>query len=35
VYLAQPGSTVLVEVFDPDAKKARHLSLAGLIRPVS
>jgi hypothetical protein len=26
---------VLVEVFDPDAKKARHLSLAGLIRPVS
>ena len=35
VYLAQPGSTVLVEVFDPDARKARHLSLAGLIRPVS
>jgi hypothetical protein len=35
VYLAQPGSTVLVEVFDPDARKARHLSLSGLIQPVS
>jgi hypothetical protein len=35
VYLAQPGSDLLVEVFDPDATKARHLSLSGLIRPVA
>jgi hypothetical protein len=35
VYLARPGSAVLVEVFDPDATKARHLSLSGLIQPVS
>jgi hypothetical protein len=34
VYLARPGSAVLVEVFDPDARKARHLSLSGLIQPV-
>ena len=35
VYLAQPGSSVLVEVFDPVAKKARHLTLSGLIQPVT
>lgn len=34
VYLARSGSAVLVEVFDPDPRKARHLSLAGLIQPV-
>jgi hypothetical protein len=35
VYLAKPGSPLLVEVFDPDAGKARHLSLSGLILPVA
>ena len=35
VYLARPGSAQLVEVFDPDAKRARHLSLSGLVQPVA
>jgi hypothetical protein len=35
VYIARPGSALLVEVFDPDAAKARHLSLSGLIQPVA
>ncbi len=35
VYLARPGSTVLVEVFDPDASSARRLSVSGQIQPVT
>lgn len=35
VYLARPGSPLLVEVFDPDAKRARHLSLSGVVQPVA
>jgi hypothetical protein len=35
VYIARPGSTVLVEVFDPDASNARRLSLSGLVQPVT
>jgi len=34
VYLARRGSSTLVEVFDPDAARARHLSLSGLVQPV-
>jgi hypothetical protein len=35
VYLARPGSAVLVEVFDPNARNARHLTLSGLIQPIA
>jgi len=35
VYIARPNSTVLVEVFDPDASNARRLSLSGLVQPVA
>lgn len=35
IYLARPGSTVLVEVFDPDASSARRLSVSGQIQPVT
>jgi hypothetical protein len=34
VYLAKPGSDLLVEVFDPEASRARQLTLAGQVRPV-
>jgi hypothetical protein len=35
VYLARQGSTVLVEVFDPDAARARRLSVSGQIQPAT
>ena len=35
VYLARPDSALLVEVFDPDARKARRLSVSGQIQPVT
>jgi hypothetical protein len=35
VYIAQRGSSTLVEVFDPSAATARHLSMSGLVRPVA
>lgn len=35
VYIAKPGSDVLVEVFDPKAAQARRLSLSGQVQPVS
>jgi hypothetical protein len=35
VYLARPDSTVLVEVFDPDAASAHRLSVSGQIQPVT
>lgn len=35
VYLAYPGFDYLVEVFDPDAARARELVTSGQIRPVS
>jgi hypothetical protein len=35
VYLAERGSSTLVEVFDPSAAKARNLSVSGLIQPVA
>jgi hypothetical protein len=35
VYLARPDSTVLVEIFDPDAASARRLSVSGQIQPVT
>ena len=35
VYLTRPGSPILVEVYDPDAAKARHLTLTGVIQPVA
>ena len=35
VYIAQRGSSTLVEVFDPSAAKARDLSISGLVRPVA
>jgi len=34
VYLAYPGSNRLVEVFDPDAKRARELVFSGQVSPV-
>ena len=34
VYLAYPGSDRLVEVFDPDAKRARELVLSGQVSPI-
>lgn len=34
VYLAYPGVPVLVEVYNPDAGRARGLALSGLVRPV-
>lgn len=35
VYIAQRGSSTLVEVFDPRAATARHLSMSGLVQPVA
>jgi hypothetical protein len=35
VYIAQRGSNTLVEVFDPSAAQARHLSVSGLVQPVT
>jgi hypothetical protein len=34
VYLAYPGTDVLVEVYDPDAARARELALSGEVGPV-
>ena len=34
VYLAYPGSEQLVEVYDPDAERARELALSGEVGPV-
>jgi hypothetical protein len=34
VYLAYPGSEVLVEVYDPDPRQAGQLALAGEVGPV-
>jgi hypothetical protein len=34
VYLAYPGDEVLVEVYDPDARRARELALSGEVGPV-
>jgi hypothetical protein len=34
VYLAYPGSDVLVEVYDPSAARARQLALSGEVGPV-
>jgi fermentation-respiration switch protein FrsA (DUF1100 family) len=35
IYLARAGSDRLVEVFDPDPRRARDLILSGRIRPVA
>ena len=35
VYIAERGSGTLVEVFDPSAANALHLSMSGLVRPVA
>jgi hypothetical protein len=35
VYIAQRGSSTLVEVFDPSAAKAHNLSVSGLVQPVT
>jgi hypothetical protein len=34
VYLGYPGSDVLVEVYDPDAGRARELAISGEVGPV-
>jgi hypothetical protein len=34
VYLAYPGLDVLVEVYDPDADRARELALSGDVGPI-
>jgi hypothetical protein len=34
VYLAYPGTEVLVEVYDPDGARARELALSGEVGPV-
>jgi hypothetical protein len=34
VYLAYPGSDVLVEIYDPDPERARELVLSGEVGPV-
>jgi hypothetical protein len=34
VYVAYPGSDVLVEVFDPDGRRARELVLSGEVGPI-
>ena len=34
VYLAYPGSDVLVEVYDPDPARARELALSGEVGPI-
>ena len=34
VYLAYPGKNVQIEVYDPSARRAQHLVLAGLVRPL-
>jgi hypothetical protein len=34
VYFSYPGATYQVEVFDPSAKQARTLVLAGKITPI-
>lgn len=34
VYMAYPGSPLLIEIFDPDAKQARALAFSGRVQPV-
>jgi hypothetical protein len=34
VYLARPGSDVLVEVYSPDAEQARGLARGGAVLPI-
>jgi hypothetical protein len=35
VYVARPGSDLLVEVYSPDAEQARSLARGGTVTPLS